>query len=360
VSDTPSYLAPVSPAIDALGTIYQAMLEQLDEDHHGFVWWRGYMDDRRLALIAEYLLASVSGVSESLADAAFLTNELGEQLFADETWTRNRIKHAHEAATSGTSVLKALHRSGNDERRGRRIRLAREHVFYHLAQAFDRLAAVVVGVGALKTAIIRADWRLVANDGLWKRSLGDQPERGRGAQSELRRAVLEALQSSGPDDWYRWIDATRNTNAHRAPKINMITLSKEPKGSPPRMIHLFERQPTWSMTEAIVGSQGQTLDEVWILKDPLGLVRGALNSTSSVVETVVELLTALWVQRRADPLLLVQPGAQWPKVLEEPLLNFPGYGDPIRLALQGGQFRVSPDTGKRMRASGIFSPELWS
>jgi hypothetical protein len=79
---------------------------------------------------------------------------------------------------------------------------------------------------------------------------------------------------------------------------------------------------------------------------------------SSSVETVVALLTALWDQRRADPLLLVQPGAQWPKVLEEPLLDFPGYGDRIRLALQGGQIRVAPDTGKRMRASGIFSPEL--
>ncbi|SDJ99641.1 hypothetical protein SAMN05428985_102190 [Nocardioides sp. YR527] len=362
---TPQYLAPVADAVDALNQLHRAMLGDLDDEQHGFTWWRGYIDDKRLALIAEYLIASVDGITSSLEDAAFLVDEFSQYSFADTKWTRDRISAAQQAGGDVGAIFRALHRSGLDEKRDRRMRLAREHLFYHLAQAFDRLAAVVVGVGALRTQILKADWRIIDSDEQWKKCQGTEKNRGaqsaagREKQDELRRSILDAALVAGPSDWLQWIDGTRNTSAHRAPKMRMIAATKPTKAEPVRLVHLFERQPKWSMTEALVG-KGLGFSSVWLMEDPLGLMRGALEATASVVETAVTSLSVVWADRRSDPQLLVQPGAQWPTVLEEPELNFSGFGHPVQIGLKGGQFRVAPEQGRRMKASGVFSPELWA
>ncbi|MBG6098786.1 hypothetical protein [Nocardioides luteus] len=361
----PQYLAPVMGAVDALTQLSQAMLDDLDEDHHGFTWWRGYVDDKRLALIAEYLMASVDGIKMSLGDAAFLVDECSQFSFADTKWTRDRVEAVQRMGGGMDTILRALRRSGVDEKRERRIRLAREHVFYHLAQVLDRLAAIIVGVGALNTPILKADWKIIGNEETWKKSQGrekshwTQPAIGRDRQNWLRTSILKAVDAAGPADWLAWIDGTRNTNAHRAPKIQMHAVTKQTRTEPERLVYLFDRQPKWSMTEAIVGSQSLRLDAVWLLEDPLGLMRGALGATASVAEAVGNLLASLWADRRSDPQLLVQPAGQWPTVLEEPELSFAGFGHPVQITTKGGAFRVSPEQARRLRASGVFSPELW-
>ena len=58
--------------------------------------------------------------------------------------------------------------------------------------------------------------------------------------------------------------------------------------------------------------------------------------------------------------MLVQPAGQWSSVLEQPLLKFNGYsGDPVALP-KNGVVRVSPDTGRRMKATGVFDDSFWA
>jgi hypothetical protein len=47
-------------------------------------------------------------------------------------------------------------------------------------------------------------------------------------------------------------------------------------------------------------------------------------------------------------------------VLEQPLLKFDGYsGDPVALS-KNDVVRVSPDTGRRMKATGVFDDSFWA
>jgi len=103
------------------------MLDDVDTKNYGFGWWQGYMDQRRIALISECLIASVIGVRDAISDAAFCFKEWTEQRYADDTWVRQTLK-ALGSGASDQDVLRALHRRGNNKKRETRIKLASEHV----------------------------------------------------------------------------------------------------------------------------------------------------------------------------------------------------------------------------------------
>jgi hypothetical protein len=182
----------VSGAVHIASVLYDEMVADLDIVNYGFGWWHGYMDARRNALVAEYLIASVVGVRGALESAAFCFETWTEQHHADDVWVRQTLR-ALDAHASEEQVLRALHRTGNNRKREVRIRLAGEHLYYHLAQAFDRLSAVVIGICALDTSILKADWSAVTDDGRFRRAtsdrkLGGQPEAGAALQSSVRDA----------------------------------------------------------------------------------------------------------------------------------------------------------------------------
>lgn len=230
--------AGVDAAIGAASMLYDEMLADLDTQQYGFGWWHGYMDQRRIALVSEYLISSVTGVREALESASFTFDHWAEQQFADDVWVRKVLGSLGENAADET-VLQALRRTGNDQKRDVRIRLAAEHLYYHLAQTFDRLAATAIGVCALNVNILKADWSVISNDDKFKRATGDrkrggQPVAGAELQAAARAAMLDFVAAAGPVDWSEWVDGKRNTNAHRAPKIQMIVTNRTSRREPTR------------------------------------------------------------------------------------------------------------------------------
>jgi hypothetical protein len=356
--------ADVDTAVRTASTLYDEMVADLDTDKYGFGWWNGYMDQRRIALISEYLIGSVVGVRDALGNAAFSFEHWTEQQHADDMWVR-QVLHSLGPGAADEDILLALRRTGNDHKRNVRIRLAAEHLYYHLAQTFDRLAAVVIGICALDASILKADWSVISKDEKFKRATSDgkrggQPAAGATVQADLRAKLLDVVAAAGPVDWWDWVDGRRNTNAHRAPKIQMILTHRDSKKKPTRLLHLLERQPRWSMTEELVGNEGESMEEIWLMTDPATIHTGCVRSTASVVLQALELLTDLWHQRKGDTTLLVQPAGQWSSVLEQPLLKFDGYsGDPVALP-KNDVVRVSPDTGRRMKATGVFDDSFWA
>jgi hypothetical protein len=341
--------------------LYDEMLGDLDAERYGFGWWHGYLDAPRIALISEYLVASVAGVREGLADAEFCFEEWSEMQFADDTWVRQTLQALGSGAAE-EQVLRALQRSGQSQKRQTRIRLAAEHVFYHLAQAFDRLSAVTIGVTALNADIVRADWSCIDNDVKFKRAQvakgGGHPATGPDLQADVRARLLDAVDHAGPQDWFRWVDGKRNTHAHRAPKMQMVITHQKSRRNPSRLVHLFERQPRWSASEELVGNRGQSIEEVWLLREPAAILGGCVASTAIVIRESIEVLTDVWRKRKDDPTILVQPEGQWSKVLSETLLAFDGYGEPVPMPPASG-LRVAPETGLRMQASGVFDSSFW-
>jgi hypothetical protein len=351
----PPYLKPVSSSVSALGALYRDMLNDLDTDRHGFGWWHGHLDVKRIAIISEYLIASVHGAQMSLGDAAFELAEFNEQVHAHDHWQRKQLATVSPGAEDD-SYLRVLWHDPPADKRDRRIRLHREHFIHHVAQTLDRLAAVVIGVGGLSTDILRADWGVLDRH---KPKQSHQPPAGHAEQVALGAAVKEAVRVAGPRDWMDWSIARRNTAAHRAPKMAIVVMTKGSRQESSRLVGVFDRQPEWSETLAFAaGQDDEGLDNTFIIEDPAVLMGGILASLDDLMATVTAQCAELWGRRRDDPTLIVQPGQQW-KRLEVEQLHFDGYGKPMKI-ITGGTARVSPDVARRMSASGLFSKDLWT
>lgn len=227
--------------------LYDEIVADLDTLRYGFGWWHGYMDQRRIALISEYLVASVLGVREALERAAFTFDHWTEQQYADDVWVR-QVLHSVGSDVADETILRALRRTGVDEKRAIRISLATEHLYYHLAQTFDRLALQLSASARSTPASWKADWAVISNDQKFKRATSDgrragQPDAGADLQLEVRAALLNLVANAGPSDWWDWVDGKRNTNARRAPKIEMILAHRASKKHSIRLVHLLVLQP---------------------------------------------------------------------------------------------------------------------
>lgn len=349
---------PIIEAVAALERLFSSLEADLDEDKFGFGWWEGYLDSPRRALIAEYLVASTGGVRQSLEDAAFLLTELKQFVFSDDDWVGRQLTAARNSDVAGDEILRYLHRDSGAAKRERRIRLAKEHIPYHLAQALDRLAAVVIGVGAFEGNVLKADASFLSKE-MKPRRLRGQTTRGEAAQRELLAVASQALEV-GPTDWSRWLNGQRNTAAHRAPRMNFVVMKVLGKRSF-RFREPFYRQPHWSETETLAAARDDAagMRELLVMEDPEDLLEGLIRSSAKVCADVAQEAHQLWMKRRTDPTLLIQPGSQWPVVFGLDHLEFAGYGHTFSVDL-GDRAHVHPSTARRLKAAGVFTPELWT
>lgn len=354
-SDTsPKYITLVADAIASLDDLYQRLIDDLDLEKHGLRQLHGHTDQPRVALISEYLVASVHGVRMSLADSAFFVSEYREQTFAEERWVLDRLRRV-PAGSPTDAYLAAMRRDEHAEKRNRRIRLYSTHVFTHLAQALDRLAAVVIAIGAVRTNLPKASWPTLVDVRIPDQGHFAQTFRAAARQRKYLADVLKVANDAGPVDWLPWLLAARNTAVHRAPKIGMNVMMKgsTTRGESSRIVDVFHRQPDWSDIEAFAasGSKNESLDDFLLIEEPKELLEGLIRSTATLAEDTVRLSVELWNERTVEPGLLIQPAKQWPRTLSE--LSFPGYGTPLRI-IRTGAVHVSPDLARRMRASGVF------
>ncbi len=362
VMDLEDHEAAIEPATTAFQALYRAVLDDVDEVNSGIAWWHGYTDWRRLTLIAEYLLDSTLGVSRSLAEASLCAKLHREQLFADNNWLNARWKALGESSPNpGPSefIRAAVTRNGHERSRELHVEMTAEHCFYHLAQALDRVAAGVVAVGAIKRiSLMTVDWgkldspRNATRDNQQSKFLEPVGAPGRDLQ-DLLMTTAENWSSHGPNDWLPWLIRARNSAAHRPPKLNMSFLLGGKSGSM-GMLHPFYRQPGWTDTETLAaGSGGHGPAEIFILKQTPQIVDGLVGSVTGVTASLGEVMLKVWRTRRDDPRLLVQPSEQWPTLLGQPTLDFPGYGPDARVH-KNAQVHVSPDSAKRLTASRVM------
>jgi hypothetical protein len=77
--------------------------------------------------------------------------------------------------------------------------------------------------------------------------------------------------------------------------------------------------------------------------------------TKVVADTADSLLT-LWSQRRTNPMLLVQSGTQWKKIMARRHLTFEGFSTKT-LTASGKNVYLHPDSGKRLQASKVLDAD---
>lgn len=336
------------------------LVTQLDPSSGGFAQWAGHTDQRRLVLLADYLVQSVDGAGDALLDAALSARVHRESMTADNSWILQRMA----TSTTGQS-LEAIQRNDHEKRRDRRINTSAVHTLIHLVQCLDRLAAMIVIAAGLKTSAIKVGW------GDLQKWLGEPKGKKFDAPStaavEAQRdlvAVTSDWQKFGPDDWLPWLVSTRNATAHRAATThwNLATVEKRRITG---MARTFYRQPQLSEMHSLSMSQGDTrrhgLDHLLILKASSDTLDGLVDSTSRFAGHILERTLDQWEKRRSDPSFIVQPGTQWDLAVPTPL-QFRGYGPDLNLR-NDLQLLVGPQSARRLEAGQVLEDKrsrFWS
>ena len=335
-----------------LQAFYDRLLAELDEEDGAFPSWEGGSDWRTLALIADYLLQSVSGTKQAIEAAALAAIDHKQALYSLNgdgrmAWVKGRTAgpDAYFWAVAGSPA--ARHKS-------QKVDVAIEHCFFHMGQALDRLAAAVLIVGGFSVDVsgpiyfstleamhraVQADKRrppTVAPD----KSIAPHGTRGRGLQTALLDPMSH-INDFGPPGWLDWLRGTRNALTHRPSSTHIVVVERD--GSVVRTLH---RQPVLSDVQSLIHASQNPPAQVPGQRRPAALrnsvldrrsddiLDGLLESLCSLIATFVDAMNGCWDARAAEPTALIQHGTQWPAMhLKGTTSPFDAttYGDPIRL-----------------------------
>lgn len=359
------YNAPVLDSTRAFTRFASELVDQLDVEGGSFRCWHGHTDYQRLALIADYLIQSTTGVADALADAALCAAEHREQLFADNYWLVRAGKSvfAQNPNASHEDFVRGLQRGTREERRERRVAISGVDAMVHLVQALDRLAAVVIVVAGLGVEVLKAGWPALeryAVDEDKKGKIFNAPlEMGRDAQRSLLKSSLHWT-AHGPADWLPWMMQTRHASAHRAATSTWNFTTVDKRGRMTGTLRPFLRQPSMSEMHSLsygpdsaVGAH--TLGGLLVIEDSADVLDGLVRSMNDFTLHVLGEVEALWLRRQNDPSLVVQPGTQW-KLKPQRRLAFTGYGNAVLLQ-DARQLTVGPGLSKRLQASKIMDDD---
>lgn len=359
---------PIDQAQAACQRLEDFVDADLDETGGGIGWWTTQIGWKHSALLGDYLLASIHGISSSLQQADLATRKYRETEYAQNHALRN--EWAKIRAHQGTidDFVGAGHNLGPaGTERELLLTTWNDHAITSMAQTLDRLAAVVLTVAGVRDDILKTDWgRLASLAKKTPTSSVQFPRQGTFADPgtpgrELQNTFLSnatSWQDHGPQDWLPWLLALRNTNLHRAP-LKRWHLMIEERSQPHGYIVPMPVQPAWAETAAMARTSSGSLTDLVIHQPPGDILQGLLGSTSSLITSTMTQAGHVWTTRRTDPGMIVQPGGAWPQIDHAEHLHFPGYGKPANLKVIGGEIRMSPPDTRRLKAARILQPELW-
>jgi hypothetical protein len=231
-----------------------------------------------------------------------------------------------------------------------------------LGSTLDCLGACLVGVAALPTPLVKADWNK-ALDVLRKR--GGDP-----IQVTLLADIEQAAIDAGPAGWAEWLLAMRNTDVHRGRRVVTFDTTLGAHGEVVGFMMKLPRVPELTEVEAWVDAGGYISAYFDAPADEL--IANITASVHTLTENVSDLLIALWARRRNDPSLLPQPLAQWKPATQliTGLGRFAGYAsDSATAASDVTDIGVSDEMLRRISAAGLGrkgsgdlhpSPHVWN
>lgn len=364
--DMADYRARVRAATDAIDALSVEIEADLDEEAGGIGWWNGHVGWKTSAQLGTYLLASCTGVAESLRHASLVIEEHRQKEFG---LNQDRIARARLLEGRPSSVdekITALTAASDSERRREDLQsVYAEHALVSLAQSLDRLAAVVATVVGVRENVLGYDWGKLADlaereprsgptNGIRQGLLADLGTPGRDLQHQVLTRV-SAAHEHGPNDWLKWLIKSRNTAVHRAPRWSIPTMTVE-KRRVSGLVSLPIAQPDWADTEAVARSSRGGSGSMFLTQAPQTIFEGLLESVVSLTASLAGECRQIWNARRQDPTLIIQAGASWRPVSKATLLDFPGYGDPAptvakEVAMNGGLIR-------RLRAAKLMGDQV--
>lgn len=339
--ETPNWARLESAILDDLAT----------EPPYGVAWWAPHPGTARRILISDQLYACTHSTADNLVEAGLHWLEFLD--VADRE--SDRLAYAVKIE-NGEFVVKAPRRQSPLEDIG--VELVRLHVagmVRALAGALDCVAGTIIGVVALPTRILRADFGVARS--MLRKIAANPTGEGEGVQAGFGKKLESLIASSGADGWLDWALTFRNMLVHRGRRIEVGQFIPRqpmlygPDGKPVprvRVLTHLPRDPGRSDVEVFL----QPSESPVLTEDAEQTLGGLLRSTTTLVEAVAEELCGLWRWRKANPDELHQPVAQWPNGVSTESGGFAGYA-PGSFSYSPSMMMTHPVVVHRMRAAAL-------
>jgi hypothetical protein len=337
--------------VDEVIKLEAEIVVDLDEVSFGVGWWAPHPGTSRRILISDYLWQCCHSIQQNLMEAALHLVE-ARGAWADEA--ARQASGLRESPRGDVSYEPPFIATPLDELPAELHWLHVAGVMRSIGSTLDCIGGVAVGVAGLKRDILTADLDLVF--GLTKTLTATDV--GTQFQARLVADIAAALDAAGPPGWWRWASHYRNMLVHRgrrtrkggghvveSPIVNAV-------GQPvPRLrsFPLLPRDPSRSDVEVML----HLGDADHLTEDGLVTLAGILASTTAAVKSCASLLRTAWQQRRASPLLVLQPREQWRNV-KTSAAPFVGYA-PGTVGTGFRQVHVAPVAVRRLRAAALTS-----
>jgi len=360
------YRDAVRPATEAIDVLSSEIEADLDEMAGGISWWNGHVGWKVSAQLGEYLLASCTGVGTSLRNASLAVEEHRRTEFSLNHKRSARARSLFGRVSSRDEKIAVFMPASAAEERNENLQaIWAEQVLVSLAQALDRLAAVVLVVSGVKANVLGTDWnelmkiaekepRSGQTQGVRQGTFAASGTTGRDRQSELLQIAV-AWNEHGPEDWLPWLLKARNGTVHRASRMRFHVMTTD-KGQPSGLITPLYAQPDWADTEAVISASRGGLESMFLSSTPQAVFEGLLTSVASLSKAVVDASRQLWIDRRANPELIIQHGGTWRHLGKASVYQFPGYGDAAPTL--ASEIAVHPSAIRRLRAAKLMDDQV--
>jgi len=311
----------------------------------GIGWWAPHLGATRRILAGHYLVDCIHGIRSNLIEAKL------HELEAVDYWEKESDFRANVVAIDSGGKVRIRMPPRRTPEEDLPHRFATLHVvgfFRALVGALDCLGASIIGVLALKADLRRADLDK-ARKSLKK---GSHP-----IQVAFRDKFDQAVADSGPMGWLDWLIDYRNMVVHRGRRghINQL-VPRSPKiyGADGRIIprtsviHHLPSDPYRSQIEALWDDKQPPV----LTEEAERTIRGALESSLSLMRTAGAELIESWKSRRHNPSILPQSRECWPDGLYQKSTGFVGY-DPERYPYKPKGWIAALDVDRQLRTAAL-------
>ena len=331
--------------VEPVPQLSDAIKSDLDPGVFGIGWWAPEPGTSRRILISDYLLESVQTIQVNLVEAKLHLLELMD------AWQQSQRFWGRSVGLLQNARIAVDPPIAQTPREEVSVRLAGLHIagfFRAVAASLDCLGASVIGVAGLPTRLLFADL-----------------DRARGALEKAQHREHDALKAFlkdrigkvGPAGWLEWATDYRNMLVHRARRVVLNHLTPAPIP-----LYDFQNRPIirTESTPLLARDPGRSDIEVFLQgRDALVLteaasdtLNGILASVRALAEDVARELLALWLRRRANPALLLQPREQWPDGPSRETTGFQGYR-PGSATYDAKLLIGAPSVAPRFRAAAL-------
>lgn len=331
----PTYAQEVRPAVLAMSALGERMLADLDLEQGGIGWWAEHLDEPRRMLVGDYLIGLTESTDTNLIEAVMHLQKAREGWYAAGT-------EAVASARAGRPRYPLSDR-GHDREVENQAHVA--GFFRAVGSVLDNLAGIVVGVAGLARKIVHADLKHLLTGGT--HGLIGEEGPGRAAQMALV-SVLRDQVDGAPAGWLAWVDGTRNTLVHRARRV---VWEVDDRSRHDGVFRPLARDPEQTAAEAMARTPRGGAGREYLDEHALDTMAGTLQIVVAATRTVAVEAGNLWDVRRANPLLIVQPEAQWPMIARGEVTGFNGFGLGAGPRITAAALMLNPRLWRRMQAA---------